>query len=247
MFALILILIGENPKPDSLRSLSYLERLSDGAQLFLNFAKDFAKEQQKDTCLPTGLKMYESNSDRKMWDLCNTTLAMIDLPSKIRLGYRADRGKTPEDRVKESFFAVCILYMVSKASMISKQSSLGKDDISSVKLTDTNGTVRESYALEIKVLDVLFFFINQSLTRYNPFEDMAKIVGKKYDKHRDGQNLMYYIDFCLFKNDSKLTKITSIERLEDLEAKIPLRDEDYAKNPFFISYREDASYYVSRI
>jgi hypothetical protein len=77
--------------------------------------------------------------------------------------------------------------------MIAKQSFLGKDDISFEVLTDTDGAVKESFAIEIKLWDLLFELFDQ-MSLYNSFETIAKIVSIRYVKAMHGKNLMDLVD-----------------------------------------------------
>lgn len=168
----------------------------------------FAKTQY--SCITTGLEVYESDSIKTMWDSCNTILSEMNA-SLLGLGLRAYKAELAHN---ECFFAACILYMVSRASMIAKQSSLEKDDISFEILTNTDGAVRKSLATEIKLLDLLFHLIGY-LSRYSLFEEIDKIVNIRYNEHRHGRNLMDFVHFCLFK-ERLITKHFT-ESVEDME------------------------------
>lgn len=208
----MLILIGENPNPESLENQSYLKTLTPRANQFLVFAET---QQDSNSYTAIGLKIYGSDSRKTMWDSCNVVLSEIN---EFLLNSNNSRKNREDSTLKDCFFAACILYLVSRASMIAKQSSLGKDDISFEVLTDTDGAKIKSFAIEIKLLDLLFYLFGQC-SSYCLFQEIAGVVGIRYNKITHGINLMDFIDFCFF-NERFIIKSFD-ERPEDMEIKIP--------------------------
>ena len=165
-----------------------------------------------------------------MWNMCNTILLELDfyLSSRMRLSNR------DKSLPFEYFYSICILYMVSRASKIARQSLLAKDDISFVVAPNSRDKVTK--ALEIKVLELLFDVV-RSLLPFDPIRDIGEIAGKRYDKARYGTSLMGFVDACLFK--SRLTDQVFSGSVEDMGIKIPLKI-NYVS---VVTYQEDGKYY----
>jgi hypothetical protein len=219
----MLIFIGENPNPDYLKSPDYLTTLSAGGQSFLDFAKS---KKQEYPILAIALELYESDSKERMWYLCN--LILQELQVIVRTQKRSVSC--------EAFFSICILYMVSRATEIAKQSLLTKD-ISFVPAPNDGDKV--SIPLEVKV-QTLLFETTQMVAPLGLFEKIGSITGKKYDKARYGKSLMDFFERCIFIPSS--TNVVLGRSIEDLSIRI-LKNGSHVGKDDFIPYRDAGNYY----
>ena len=94
-------------------------------------------------------------------------------------------------------------------------------------LTQNNEDQRTK-AIEVKILEFLFDFVRNLSPRYNLFVKIAEIVGNKYYEQRNGNDLMKFVERCLFK--SPLTDAIIIEDVEDRAIKIPLTDDLWSRD-----------------
>ena len=234
----MLNLTGENPDPDSLKSPDYLTTLSTGADLLLDFAK-----KQQNPLLAIAVELYESDSKKKMWDKCNALMHKIEMEMYFH-------GTTYFTKCSSHglLLSVCILYMICRASKFAKQAILAKDDISFVSAKNGTKLIK---APELKVIQFLFNVARLS-TMDNPFEMIAQVTNKHYNKSMHGTNLMRFVETCLCK--TYLTDVVFNFHLHDMELKVPLKDRmvnrfsemDVARGNLdgnYIPYREDGKYY----
>ena len=131
--------------------------------------------------MDAAIKLYEAEESAEMLENCNIVLCLLNNTcNKTRLLSLAE------------FFSICILDMVSRASDIASESRSTVNDTG--KHTVSSTAVRRSKALEI------LFGLLRPTSPFCPFEAISNATGSKmYRRERDGSDLLYYIECCLFK------------------------------------------------
>ena len=199
--AVVLSFVGDDPEPGGTHTQMYSRALHPGARSFL----DDARKRHDDT-IDTALKLYKSDSGFEMLDLCNIVLRELETSlNKNKFLSCAD------------FFSICILDMVSRASEMAQESLSTADEDDDIQCI-TNFSSVASFKRS-KALEILFGLVKPTST-YNAFEAISKATASKpYNRDRDGNHLLSYVESCLFKLKPRYPRPPQDTR--DLQIQIP--------------------------